>query len=64
MQWQSLSDFFAMGGYALYVWSSFGITAAVVVLEIWQLRAHRRALLCNLRAGHESQALSDSDTQA
>jgi len=27
MQWGSLAEFFAMGGYGLYVWSSFGATA-------------------------------------
>jgi heme exporter protein D len=27
MQWGSASEFFAMGGYGLYVWVSFGATA-------------------------------------
>ena len=27
MQWNSVSEFFAMGGYAFYVWGSFGATA-------------------------------------
>lgn len=31
--WNSPSEFFAMGGYALYVWSSFGICALVMILE-------------------------------
>jgi heme exporter protein D len=26
-----MSDFFAMGGYAAYVWPAYGITAAVLV---------------------------------
>lgn len=32
-----------MGGYALYVWGSFGLTAAVVGVEVLlaQLRVHR-----------------------
>ena len=30
MQWNSVSEFFAMGGYAFYVWGSFGVTAAVM----------------------------------
>jgi heme exporter protein D len=25
--WNSPSEFFAMGGYAIYVWSSFGVCA-------------------------------------
>lgn len=44
MNWSSASDFFAMGGYALYVWGAFGMTAAVIGLEIAQLAARRRAL--------------------
>lgn len=26
-----MSDFFAMGGYAVYVWTSYALTAAVLV---------------------------------
>lgn len=48
MQWLSVADFLNMGGYALYVWGSFGITALVVVAEIWQLRVKRRDILRNL----------------
>lgn len=48
MQWNSLSEFLNMGGYALYVWGSFGITALVVVFEIWEVRARRRAVLKSL----------------
>ena len=31
MQWGSLAEFFAMGGYGLYVWTSFGATALCMV---------------------------------
>ena len=30
----SWSEFFAMGGYAFFVWTSYGIALAVVVLNI------------------------------
>lgn len=33
MQWQSMSDFFAMGGYGLYVWGSFGVWAVTMIAE-------------------------------
>ena len=49
MQWNSVSDFFAMGGYAFYVWGSFGLTAAVMVVETLQIRSQRAELLRNLR---------------
>jgi heme exporter protein C len=31
MHWQSWAEFLAMGGYGLYVWGSFGVTAVVLV---------------------------------
>ncbi len=50
MQWHSVSEFLAMGGYAFYVWGSFGLTAAVVVGEVALLRARRKQLLRTLRS--------------
>jgi len=44
-----------MGGYGFYVWGSFGITALVIVGEIWQLRVQRRVLLRNLLNESNSQ---------
>lgn len=59
MQWHSISEFLDMGGYAFYVWGSFGITALVVVAEIWQLRAHHRAVLRDLRDDTQNDTSSD-----
>jgi heme exporter protein D len=42
MQWGSASEFFAMGGYGLYVWVSFGVTALCMVgeaLAVWRRHA-------------------------
>jgi heme exporter protein D len=33
MTWNSASDFFAMGGYALYVWGSYAVAAACMAVE-------------------------------
>ncbi|MEO8117870.1 MAG: heme exporter protein CcmD [Rhodoferax sp.] len=49
MQWNSLSEFLAMGGYGFYVWGSFGLTALVVVIEPLLIRRQRTELLRNLR---------------
>ncbi|MCE3264555.1 MAG: hypothetical protein K0R43_3634 [Pseudoduganella sp.] len=38
MNWNSLQDFLAMGGYATYVWGSFGVVFASMALEILALR--------------------------
>lgn len=55
MQWHSVSEFFAMGGYAFYVWGSFGATALIMALEVWQVRARHREILRNLSEEPESQ---------
>ena len=31
----SVSEFFDMGGYAVFVWSSFGLSFAVLLLNWW-----------------------------
>lgn len=33
MHWNSFSEFLAMGGYGLYVWGSFGLTALCMAIE-------------------------------
>lgn len=42
MNWGSVSEFFAMGGKGLYVWGSYGVTFAVIALEIALLVLRRR----------------------
>lgn len=49
MQWNSVSEFFAMGGYAFYVWGSFGLTAVVMVVEPLLIRRKRTELLDQFR---------------
>ena len=44
-----LNEFFAMGGYAFYVWGAYGVTALVVIAEVLALRARRRAVLAEAR---------------
>ncbi len=40
MNWNSAADFFAMGGYGLYVWGSYA--AALVLMTAEPLLAQRR----------------------
>jgi heme exporter protein D len=49
MRWTSFADFLAMGGYGLYVWGSFGVTAALMALELVLLRQRRRRALDAVR---------------
>ena len=45
MIWNSWNDFWAMGGYGLYVWGSFGVTALCMALEmVWVKNARAQAL--------------------
>jgi heme exporter protein D len=39
-----MANFFAMGGYAVYVWPAYGATALVLMAAaVLTLQAHRRA---------------------
>ncbi|WP_284614822.1 heme exporter protein CcmD [Aquabacterium humicola] len=49
MQWTSVGEFFAMGGYALYVWGSVGACAAAMALEPWLVARRHRAALNDVR---------------
>ncbi len=41
----SVSEFFNMGGYAVFVWSSFGLTFVVLLLNWWlPFRQHKQYL--------------------
>ncbi|ELE8118571.1 heme exporter protein CcmD [Vibrio fluvialis] len=46
MHFESMSDFWAMGGYAAYVWSSFGITF-LSMLILWVASVRRGKTLLN-----------------
>lgn len=58
MNWGSAAEFFAMGGYAVYVWGSFGACAALMIIEPILARARRtraiNELKRELRARNES----------
>jgi heme exporter protein D len=49
MNWNSPAEFFAMGGYALYVWGSFGVCAVALVLEPFLVTQRRNIILRSLR---------------
>ncbi|TMH09760.1 MAG: heme exporter protein CcmD [Betaproteobacteria bacterium] len=58
MSWNSPAEFFAMGGYGLYVWGSYVVTLLILAMEPWlAARRRERALRDALRA-------TDMDTQS
>ena len=42
MNWHSMHDFLAMGGYGPYVWGSFSVVCALMALEVWALARRER----------------------
>ncbi|KJY83081.1 heme transporter CcmD [Vibrio galatheae] len=60
MHFESLSDFFAMGGYASYVWTAFGVTfASMMVLYTLSVR-RGQSLLNEVQAKVDRQARIDA----
>lgn len=58
-----MTEFFDMGGYALYVWGSFGATALLMIAEPILLSRRRKAAIqsvarlqrMNQESGYESE---------
>jgi heme exporter protein D len=48
MNWASWNDFFAMGGYALYVWGSYGVVFGLLATEIVLLILRKRGIMQQL----------------
>ena len=47
--WNSLSDFLHMGGYGLYVWGSFGVTALIMSVEPIVVARNRKNTISRLK---------------
>lgn len=58
MNWGSASEFFAMGGHALYVWGSYGACALLMIVEPILARARRSNALDEL--GREIRARKEN----
>jgi heme exporter protein D len=59
MNWNSPAEFFNMGGYALYVWGSFGACALLMIAEPLFVAQRRKAIVKLL----QRKALAESETQ-
>lgn len=53
MEFTSLSDFLAMGGYGFYVWLAFGVSLTSLVWIIVDTRLTRRRILQQVRSNIE-----------
>ena len=45
MNWANAAEFWAMGGYGVYVWGSMGVSAVLLALEVWLVRVGRQHAL-------------------
>ena len=45
MQFNSLQAFLDMGGYAFYVWLSYGVTAFLLVMLIWLSKSQHKSVV-------------------
>ena len=61
--WNSPAEFFAMGGYALYVWCSFGVCAVVLLLEPLSIRARNKAIIRRLKQEHLAEQFDKEGSQ-
>ena len=53
----SVSEFFHMGGYALYVWSSYGLALVLLVAVFIQPLLERKTLCRELKTRYRQQNL-------
>jgi heme exporter protein D len=60
MSWQNTSDFWAMGGYGLYVWGSYAVVLICIVVEILLARAGQRESVQTARELSEQETAHDA----
>ncbi len=53
--WASWEDFWAMGGYGLYVWGAYAVTLIAMLAEPLLLRARRQRMRVRLAELHVAQ---------
>lgn len=56
MNWGSWADFWAMGGYGVYVWGSYFVAGVVLVTEVVLVRQRRGNVLDHLRRRARAEA--------
>ena len=58
MNWHSAAEFIDMGGYGLYVWGAYAMTALILVLEPWFVMRRQRQALADAMASSRAGASS------
>lgn len=55
MNW---SEFFHMGGYAFFVWTSYALTLLVIVLNIVAPLMHRKKIIARIKRAVKRESLT------
>ena len=61
--WNSPAEFFSMGGYALYVWGSFGVCAVVLLFEPLSIRARNKTVIRRLKQEYLAEQFDQESSQ-
>lgn len=57
----SLTEFLHMGGYAFYVWTSYGLALLVLIMNLWIPIRRRRKLIADFsRRRHRDRRQTDN----
>jgi heme exporter protein D len=59
--WNSFSDFLAMGGYGLYVWGSFGVTALALLVEPLIVSRNGKATIARLKRQQRAESRNTAE---
>lgn len=57
-----MSEFLDMGGYARYVWTAYGITLFVIVLNAWLARRRHAQALIRVKQMDRSELIERTPT--
>ena len=61
MNWHSLGDFLHMGGYGVYVWGSFGVTALIMLVEPIVVARNRKTTIARLKRQLRAESRTTSE---
>mgnify|MGYP003503968926 FL=1 len=62
IHWNSFADFLAMGGYGLYVWGSFGVTALIMAVEPIMVARNQRLTIARLKRQLRAESRAETRT--
>ena len=62
IHWNSFAEFFAMGGYGLYVWGIFGVTALIMTVEPILVARNRKTTIARLKRQMRAESRADNRT--